>query len=319
MSKLTYFAIKIALIVGIICSAFYVAKAKTALCPPDLDVTAEEAMQRLMQAVSDDDAISCMRLAAKKGLVQQQWALAIMYRMGMGVPRDDCEAYTFARAAAEQGHPEAMALLGDMHGKGECVKPDMREEARWYHDALDHGSMLAIGYEIDQLLRAAGDHEDTSVVVPLQKARDAISIDKLSNMFREEAASEALELDSALAKMFGEALRYTRAAALRGSPIAETVMGLLYSNGPTPNKVEAMAWYRKGAEHGNDFAQNALGAMLWKQPGMPAAFEAVMWWEKSALQGNRDAQYNWGAVLKDLKNGIRIVCIVLVTSIKCLY
>ena len=59
--------------------------------------------------------------------------------------------------------------------------------------------------------------------------------------------------------------------------------------------VEAVKWFRKAADQGNDWAQNNLGICYHKGKGVPQdSGEAVKWYRKAADQGYARAQYNLG-------------------------
>ena len=58
---------------------------------------------------------------------------------------------------------------------------------------------------------------------------------------------------------------------------------------------EAVKWYRKAAEQGFKFAQNALGDCYYKGKGVTQDYaEAVKWYRKAAEQGFSWAQENLG-------------------------
>ena len=65
--------------------------------------------------------------------------------------------------------------------------------------------------------------------------------------------------------------------------------------GVTKDEVEAVKWYRKGAEQGSAQAQNNLGQSY--RFGLGTAVdrsEAVKWYRKAAMQGLPEAQHNIG-------------------------
>ena len=54
---------------------------------------------------------------------------------------------------------------------------------------------------------------------------------------------------------------------------------------------QAVAWFRKAAEQGNDVAQYNLGEMYREGRGVPQdEGEATTWYKKAAEQGNEDAK-----------------------------
>ena len=71
-------------------------------------------------------------------------------------PREDREeAARWYRIAAEQGHPDAQALIGVMHYSGQGVPQYYKEAARWYAQAAGQGnafaqSILGLMYKMGQ-------------------------------------------------------------------------------------------------------------------------------------------------------------------------
>ena len=90
-----------------------------------------------------------------------------------------------------------------------------------------------------------------------------------------------------------------RTRAIAGEADAQAVLGFMYYDGEgvPQDDVEAVVWYRQGAEQGHAGAQVNLGAMYATGEGVPQDdVEAVAWWRKSAEQGHAGAQVNLGAM-----------------------
>jgi TPR repeat protein len=66
-----------------------------------------------------------------------------MYGTGRGVPRDESEAATWFRRAAEQNHAGAQYNLGAMHDHGRGVAQNDHEAANWYRAAAARGHASA--------------------------------------------------------------------------------------------------------------------------------------------------------------------------------
>ncbi len=77
-------------------------------------------------------AVELYRKAAKQGLAQAQFNLALMYDDGEGIAPDDAKAVKLYRKAAEQGHEDAINNLGYMYENGEGVKQDPVEAYAWH-------------------------------------------------------------------------------------------------------------------------------------------------------------------------------------------
>ncbi len=69
-----------------------------------------------------------------------QYALAIMYDLGEGVPQSFAQAVKYYQLAAEQGHADAQNNLGVMYEEGEGVDRNPEEAMRWYRQAAQSGN-----------------------------------------------------------------------------------------------------------------------------------------------------------------------------------
>ncbi len=87
-----------------------------------------------------DAAIKVFRSLAEKNDPRGQYALAIMYDMGEGVPQSSEEALKYYRHAAEQGYADAQNNLGVMYDQGEGVSVDYEEAMKWYLLAAEQGN-----------------------------------------------------------------------------------------------------------------------------------------------------------------------------------
>jgi TPR repeat protein len=90
--------------------------------------------------------------AANGGEADASWALANLYRNGLGLPVDYTAALGWYQKAAGQGHAEAMYDLGLLYTEGGAVAPDAGLAAEWFEKAADAGIarahyMLGILYE----------------------------------------------------------------------------------------------------------------------------------------------------------------------------
>jgi hypothetical protein len=83
-------------------------------------------------ARDDQAAIRWYRAAADKGLPEAQFELGKVYDTGFGGPRDPFEAVRWYRLAAQQGLGRAQYNLGSMHGNGEGVPVDYAKAYMWF-------------------------------------------------------------------------------------------------------------------------------------------------------------------------------------------
>lgn len=91
-------------------------------------------------AKNDKEAVYWFRNAAKKGLAEAQYNLAVIYATGTaGVKYNPATAAKWYKRAAEQGLPEAQYNLGTMYGTGRGVKRDDKLAAEWLRKAAEQG------------------------------------------------------------------------------------------------------------------------------------------------------------------------------------
>ena len=81
---------------------------------------------------------------AKKGHVEAQFNLALIYDLGKGVPKNHKEAVKWYRLAAEQGLAEAQLNLGVNYGLGRGVPQDYVLAHMWHNLAGSNGNEIAI-------------------------------------------------------------------------------------------------------------------------------------------------------------------------------
>jgi TPR repeat protein len=62
-------------------------------------------------------AMKLFKPLAEKGNALAQYNIALMHKMGLGVPKSEKEARKWARLAAKQGHADAQLLMGSLYYK----------------------------------------------------------------------------------------------------------------------------------------------------------------------------------------------------------
>ena len=89
-------------------------------------------------------AIKLFRPLAEKGNAIAQYKVAMMHRMGLGVPKSEKEARKWSRLAAKQGNPQAQTLLGSLYYKASGDEsPDTVRAYMWYEVAAAQGNAEA--------------------------------------------------------------------------------------------------------------------------------------------------------------------------------
>ena len=89
-------------------------------------------------------ALKLFRPLAEKGNAIAQYKVAVMHRMGLGVPKSEKEARKWSRLAAKQGNAEAQTLLGSLYSKASGEEsPDTVRAYVWYEVAAAQGNAEA--------------------------------------------------------------------------------------------------------------------------------------------------------------------------------
>jgi TPR repeat protein len=83
--------------------------------------------------------------AAKEGHADSQFNVALMYERGIGVSKDEKEAFVWYGKAASQGNAAAQFNLGVLYENGRGTKIDFAKANEWYRKASVQGDALAIG------------------------------------------------------------------------------------------------------------------------------------------------------------------------------
>jgi uncharacterized protein len=87
--------------------------------------------QNSAQASVRQRAIADLKQQAFAGEVNAQIQLGVIYLTGDGVAKDDAEAMTWFRKAADQTNPLAERYMAEMYFKGRGVPADNMEAAKW--------------------------------------------------------------------------------------------------------------------------------------------------------------------------------------------
>ncbi len=91
------------------------------------------------------DAMKWYRLAAEQGMAEAEYAIAVLYNEGKGVPQDEEEAVTWFRKSAEQGFHGAQYNLGNKYYRAQGVAQDYKEAVKWFRKAAEQGDADAQG------------------------------------------------------------------------------------------------------------------------------------------------------------------------------
>ncbi len=155
------------------------------------------------------------------------------------------------RAKAERGDAEAQKQMGTIYAKGEVVKQNYVEAAKWYRSAADQGHAGAQA--------ALGELCEAGQGVPHDEAAAA-------EWYRRAAEQGHVGGQYSLAVLY--------------------VLG----RGVPRDLTAAVKWYRRAAEQGNALARYNLGMRYKDGDGVPADLvEAYAWLSLASAQGLEDA------------------------------
>jgi TPR repeat protein len=95
--------------------------------------------------------------------------------------------------------------------------------------------------------------------------------------------------------------------AIKGNPVAQNNLGILYLDGKgvKQDTAEAVRYLSLSAASGSSLGQNNLGGLYREGKGVPRDYaKAAQWFTASAAQGNAAAMYNLG-LMYELGQGMR--------------
>jgi TPR repeat protein len=241
-----------------------------------------------------DNDIECYKKAAEQGHADAQARLGDMYYNG----HKYTQAFYWYEKAAEQGHAGAQAALGDMYYKGEKgIAKDYDKAFYWYEKAAEQGRARAQARLGDMYYNG---HKYTQAFYWYQKSAEqghAGTQARLGDMYYNRYGVEKDDKKAAC---------WYQKAAAQGHAGAQACLGNMYYNGYGVEKdyTQAVYWYQKAAEQGHAGKQARLGDMYYNGYGVEKDYtQAVYWYQKAAEQGHVQAQYDLG-VMYDNGRGV---------------
>jgi TPR repeat protein len=197
--------------------------------------------------------------------------LGYLYERGDGVKADPVEAAKWYRKAADQNHSDGLFNLGRAYEHGIGLSKDLAQARTYYTKAGGAGSRDA-----QQALANLGKGPEPAKPGQAQ-------FDEGARLYK--------------AKDYAGAARVFLKLAEQGNARAQLQMGYQYAygEGVRQSHDQAVRWYRKAADQGNATAQNNLGGIYEDGLGVKEDWaEAVRWYRKSAEQGFAGGQFNLG-------------------------
>jgi len=206
-------------------------------------------------------AIELYIMAAEQGLAEAQFHLGVHYFI-----TNRSGAYLI-KLAAEQGHPAAQSVLGEMYsdwgfGPYSEEKISYVEAVKWFRLAAEQGVAYA-----------------------------------------QYRLGLAYYLGNGVLQDDKEAAKWYRLAAEQGYADAQYRLGLAYylGNGVLQDYKEAVKWYRLAAEQGDASAQLKLGVMYANGEGLiQDNIYAHMWFNIAASNGELKGSENRGKIQENM-------------------
>ncbi len=197
--------------------------------------------------------------AASQGHVESQYLLSTMYEAGNGVAKDDEQAATWARKAAEQGHTFAQASVSYRH----YTRDEFAEAFAWCQRAADSGLAWA-QFNLGLMYRKG---EGVA-----QSDTEAAYWYRLAAMQDFAEAQERLaalySLGLGVPRSYIEAATWYRRAAEQGNAEAQFQLGLLYETGLGVDQdyTEYRHWTRQAALQGHSEAVHEVKRREYRDP-----------------------------------------------------
>ena len=202
-------------------------------------------------------------------------------------------ALDYYHQAAAHGEVEAMVALGDLYFNGQGVEIDFDLAYYWYEKAANTGEGNPEAFKHVGMAYHAGWGRDVDFDKAreyFEKALEAGNDDVLFLLGRVYYDTED----------YATAMKYFKRAAVDGNEFqnnAEDRLGDMYrfGEGVKQDLDEAVSWYKKGAEHGNDDSMCSLGYMYLNEEGIWSdEAQAAYWNLQAAKQENVIAMDNMG-------------------------
>jgi len=244
--------------------------------------------------------ITILETKAKEGDPEAQFELARMYlKGGDGIRKNAARSLELMRAAADQGHAEAMGGVGYFYASGTAVPKDDALAVDWFRKGAEAGGAKAQLNFGKMLAEGKGTEKNES------EGRKWI-----------KAAADQGQVDAALTMGqilyfgdFGEqvdpkaAYPYLLMAAEAGQPDAQNLVAVMLENAKGVDADTALAeqWYRKAAKQGHAKAQSSLGRILGPEvQDRMRRLESLTW----LLVASRKGEITARRMLEEVQDGI---------------
>ena len=219
--------------------------------------------------------------------IEAMYDLAIRYREGDRIEKNDIEAYRFFKAAAEQGHNAAMCELGECYENGIGTEKDQSKAFKCYKMAAEAGNTAAMNNLAACYDNGIGTEQNPVEAFRWNKeAAENGDITAMNNLAFCYGHGEGTGRD------FKESFRWYKFAAESGNTIAMNNLAGCYKDGIGTEKdpVKAFQWYNAAAEAGVIDAMIEVASIYENGEGTEEnPYKAFYWYKNAAERGDLDA------------------------------
>ena len=260
-----------------------------AFAPLDL-----EAGKEAFSAGRYEDAYSLLEPRAAAGEAVAQFLIGLMYRDGLGIPRNIAEAKRWLTRAAEQGYEGARFVLGEIE--------------------LVDGSASAPVSPTRPLGRAEPAQDPVSAVAPVaDPAPKPPPRPEPEPEPRAEPSTTGSDFPRPTAEPLTGRASWLEVAANQGSSSAQYDLARRYESGrDAPRDIsKALAWYREAAGQGHVSAQVQLAYLLAAGESAPKDLVAASrWYRAAAVAGDVRGQLSLAMLLEKGSDDDRVEAVV---------
>jgi len=254
--------------------------------PADLRDVVREAITAF-EAADYERARPLLIYAAANGSAVAARYLGDLYHRGEGVRSDLAEAARWYLKAANAGDTESQYRIASMLGSGVGVDRNPEEAFSWGKKAADKGHVAAMEFVANAYWWGQGTSVDNSAAVALY-----LRLAEGDSLIARERLGSAYMYGFGVAVNVSEALRYYLDAASRDHIPAFSALGLLYEShvSGAPDWAAAVRWYKRGADFRDAYACLRLGRMYADGEGVPTDDGVARRYLACAVEGGRDVE-----------------------------
>ena len=241
------------------------------------------------------EAAKWYQKAVEKGDPQGAIKISWMYRIGIGCGKNPSQEFFWRKKAAEMGDVESQLQVAMNYLSGQYCTQSYSEAFKWYSKAAESGNEMAMSQLGWMYIEGHGvDSNPAEGAKWLKKsaekgsARSGIDLKRMID----QGDIEELHGDQEGSFQIGTNYFFNRAAHI--------------ANGDSRNKpdlAEALKWYLKAADRGNDRAMWLLGEWYYQGKSQDGheivkenGKEAAKWFSMAADHGNAYAAFQLGTL-----------------------